>query len=231
VTDVMNEGRERGRERGVHRVFLGYAPGVGKTHAMLMEARRRKALGEDVVVGYIEPHTRPDTMALVHDLESVSPRGIPYRGTAFTELDAEAIIARNPRLVLVDELAHANVPGARHEKRWETVTEILDEGIDVFSTLNVQHIDSLSDYVYQVSGIRVAETVPEAVLDAAELVVIDADPDELLDRVKRGSVLAPDEVGQALTHFFRKPTLVALRDRALAFRREDTGSVVTGGSR
>ena len=225
MTDSTSSRPESGHERATHRIYLGYAPGVGKTHAMLVEARRRKSLGEDVVIGYIEPHTRPDTMALVHDFESVAPRVIVYRGNAFTELDADAIIARRPGLALIDELAHANVPGSAHEKRWQSVEEILEAGIDVFSTLNVQHLDSMSDFVYQVSGIRVAETVPRAVLDGAEVVVVDADPDELLDRVRQGSVLAPDEVGIALTHFFRRPTLVALRQQALGFGRPDASDL------
>ena len=221
MTDTRPDWRESGHGRAVHRIYLGYAPGVGKTLAMLVEARRLKSLGEDVVVGYIEPHTRPGTMALVHDFESVAPRVVVYRGNAFTELDADAIIARRPGLALIDELAHANVPGSAHDKRWQSVEVILEAGIDVFSTLNVQHLDCMSDFVYQVSGVRVAETVPRVVLDDAEVVVVDADPDELLDRVRQGSVLAPDEVGIALTHFFRKPMLMALRDQALAFGRPD----------
>ena len=202
--------------RGVHRVFLGYAPGVGKTFEMLVESRLRAARGEDVVVGALGPHVRPDTKALAAGLEHVAPQLVAYHGSEFAELDTDAVIDRHPTWVVVDELAHTNVPGGRQEKRWQSVDEILRAGIGVLSTMNVQHIESLKDYVYQVSGVRVAETVPDEVIQAADIVVVDADPDELLARVRRGSVVPPDEIGQALTHFFRKPTLVALRERALA---------------
>ena len=205
-----------GSARGVHRIFLGYAAGVGKTFEMLVEARLRVARGEDVVVGVLGQHVRPDTKALAEGLECVAPRVVAYHGGEFLELDTDAVIARHPAWVLVDELAHTNVPGGRHEKRWQSVGEILDAGIGVLSTMNVQHIESLNDYVYQVSGVHVGETVPDEVVRAADVVVIDADPDELLARVRRGSVVPADEIGQALTHFFRKPTLVALRERALA---------------
>ena len=202
--------------RGIHRVFLGYAPGVGKTYEMLVESRLRAARGEDVVVGALGPHVRPDTKALAEGLEHVAPRLVAYHGGEFAELDTDAVIERHPTWVVVDELAHTNVPGGRHEKRWQSVDEILQAGIGVLSTMNVQHIASLNDYVYQVSGVHVVETVPDDVVRGAEVVVIDADPEELLARVRRGSVVPPDEIGQALTHFFRKPTLVALRERALA---------------
>lgn len=212
---MTDDSRDSARDRGIHRIFLGYAPGVGKTYAMLVEARLRAGRGEDVVVGHLGPHLRPDTEALAEGLERVASESIAYHGGQFGELATDAIIARRPQWVVVDELAHSNVPGGRHDKRWQSVDEILDAGIGVLSTINVQHLESLVDYVYQVSGVRVAETVPDSLLDAAQLVVIDADPDELLDRVKRGSVVAPDEIGQALTHFFRKSTLVALRERTL----------------
>lgn len=204
--------------RGVHRVFLGYAPGVGKTYAMLVEARLRAGRGEDVVVGFLGPHVRPETRQLSEGLGLIAPQLVDYHGATFFELDTEAIIARRPQWVAIDELAHANLPGLGYEKRWQSVQDILDAGIGVLSTLNVQHIASLNEYVYQVSGVRVAQTVPDELLESAEVIVVDADPDELLARVKRGAVVPPDEVGQALTHFFRKPTLVALRERALAVR-------------
>jgi len=205
------------RTRGRHRVFLGYAPGVGKTFAMLVESRLRIGRGEDVVVGHLGPHTRAATRKVADRFEWIAPQMVAYRGIQFPELDIEAVIARCPEWVIVDELAHTNAPGTHHEKRWQSVEEILDAGIGVLSTLNVQHIESLNDYVYQVSGVRVAETVPDKVINGAELVVVDAEPDELLARVRRGQVVPRDEVGQALSHFFRKPTLVALRERALAF--------------
>lgn len=212
---MIDSVRDSTRIRGQHRIFLGYAAGVGKTYAMLVEARLRASRGEDVVVGYLEPHIRPDTRAVADGLDHVEPRVIEYRGSEFTELDTDAVIARNPQWVLVDELAHTNVPGTAREKRWQSVQEILDAGIGVLSTLNVQHVESLNDYVYQVAGVRVAETIPDPVVSAAHVIVVDADPDELLARVRRGSVLTPSQVGQALTHFFRKPTLVALRAKAL----------------
>jgi len=212
---MTDDSREATGPRGTHRIFLGYAPGVGKTYAMLIEARLRAGRGQDVVVGHLGSRLRPDTQALAQGLESVSPLKFEYHGSEFSELATEAIIARHPQWVLVDELAHTNVPGARHEKRWESVDEILDAGIGVLSTLNVQHVESLADYVYQVSGVHVVETVPDAILEAAEVIIIDADPDEVLARVKRGAVVAPEQVGQALTHFFRKSTLAALRERTL----------------
>jgi two-component system sensor histidine kinase KdpD len=200
-----------------HRIFLGYAAGVGKTYAMLAEARRRVDRGEDVVIGFLEPHLRSHTDVLAEGIERVPPKVIEYRDSEFAELNAEAVIARSPQWVLVDELAHGNVLGGGHEKRWELVEEILHAGIGVMSTLNIQHVASLSDYVFHVSGVRVTETVPDSVVRAAEVVVIDAEPDDLLARVRRGAVLPLDEVGKALTHFFSKPTLVALREKAREF--------------
>jgi two-component system sensor histidine kinase KdpD len=194
-----------------HRIFLGYAPGVGKTYAMLAEARQRKGCGEDVVIGFLGPHTRLRTMLLAEGVERVPPMMVPYRGSEFAELDTEAVISRSPQWVVVDELAHHNLPGGGHERRWESVEHVLAAGIGVLSTLNIQHIESLNDYVFQVSGVRVDETVPDAVIRSAQVIAVDADPDELLARIKEGTVLAPDEVGHGLTHFFRRPTLVALR--------------------
>ena len=214
----MEERRSSGECRGSHRIYLGYAAGVGKTYEMLVEARLRAGRGEDVVVGYLEPHIRPDTRQLAEGLDSVAPVAIAYRGSEFTELDVAAVIARHPDWVVVDELAHTNVPGAGCEKRWQSVEEILKAGIGVLSTLNVQHIHSLNDYVYQVSGVRVRETVPDWVVESADVIVVDTDPDELLARVRRGDVVAPEEVGQALMHFFRRATLGALRERMLAVR-------------
>jgi len=210
------------RPRGQHRVFLSYAAGVGKTYAMLTEARQRRGRGEDVVIGYLEPHIRPRTKALAKGLEIVPPRLIGYHGSEFTELDTSAVIARRPQWVLVDELAHTCVPGASHAKRWEAVEEILRSGVGVLSTLNVQHIQGINDYVFQYTGVRVAETVPDEVLGAAEVIVVDMDPDDLIKRVRRGAVLPQDEVGQALTHFFRKPALTALRAQAVAVGRRSS---------
>ena len=204
------------RKRGCHKVFLGYAAGVGKTYTMLAEAHRRASRGEDLVIGYVEPHLRPDTMALVDGLEQVPPKRLSYHGGEFTELDTDAVIARNPRTVLVDELAHTNVPGTRHEKRWQSVEELLDAGINVLSTVNVQHFESLNDTICQITGVCVRETVPDRVLDEAdEVELVDVPPDALLNRLKRGAIYAPEKIDQALNNFFRRGNLVALREMAL----------------
>jgi two-component system sensor histidine kinase KdpD len=202
--------------RGSHKVFLGYAAGVGKTFTMLSEAQRRASRGEDIVIGYVEPHLRPDTMALVDGLEIVPPKVIEYHGSEFTELDTDAVIARHPRTVLVDELAHTNIPGTRHEKRWQSVEELLAAGINVLSTVNVQHVESLNDTVCQITGVCVRETVPDRVLDEAdEVELVDVPPDALLNRLTRGAIYAPEKVDQALSNFFRRGNLVALRELAL----------------
>jgi two-component system, OmpR family, sensor histidine kinase KdpD len=201
---------------GCHKVFLGYAAGVGKTYTMLAEAQRRRSRGEDIVIGYVEPHVRPDTAALVEGLESVPPKVIEYHGAKFTELDTDAVIARHPTTVLIDELAHANVPGTRHEKRWQSVEEILDAGINVLSTVNVQHLESLNDTVCNITGVCVRETVPDRVLDQAdEVSLVDIPPDALMNRLRRGAIYAPEKVDQALSNFFRRGNLVALRELAL----------------
>ena len=207
---------ERPNKRGHHKIFLGYAAGVGKTYTMLAEAHRRASRGEDVVIGYVEPHLRPDTSALVEGLETVPPKRIEYHGTTFTELDTDAVIARHPATVLVDELAHTNVPGTRHEKRWQSVDELLNAGINVLSTVNVQHFESLNDTVCEITGVCVRETLPDRVLDEAdEVELVDVPPDALLNRLKRGAIYAPEKVDQALTNFFRRGNLVALRELAL----------------
>ncbi|MDR3687306.1 MAG: hypothetical protein P4L93_10160 [Coriobacteriia bacterium] len=204
--------------RGTHRLYLGYAPGVGKTYAMLVEARLRAARGEGVVVGYLGPHVRPETKKLSEGMETIAPLRVVYHGSEFAELDTDAVVARHPEWAVIDELAHSNVPGMECEKRWQCVEQILNAGIGVLSTLNVQHVESLNDYVYQVSGVRVAETIPDEFVDAADVIVVDIDPEDLLVRLKHGAVMPADEVRPALMHFFRKRTLVALRERALAVR-------------
>ena len=212
----MTEETQAPRTRGCHKVFLGYAAGVGKTFTMLSEAQRRRSRGEDIVIGYIEPHLRPDTMALVEGLEIVPPKVIEYHGTVFTELDTDAVIARHPTTILVDELAHTNVPGTRHEKRWQSVEEILAAGINVLSTVNVQHFESLNDTICQITGVCVRETLPDRVLDEAdEVALVDLPPDALLNRLKRGAIYAPEKIDQALSNFFRRGNLVALRELAL----------------
>jgi len=202
--------------RGRHKIFLGYAAGVGKTYTMLAEARRRVSRGEDVVIGFVEPHRRPETIALTEGLPRIETKKIEYRGTAFEELDTDAVIERRPQWVLVDELAHTNVPGTRHQKRWQSVEEILEAGINVISTVNVQHFESLKDTVGQITNVTIRETVPDRILDDAdEVVLVDITPDALINRINRGVVYEPAKVPQALSHFFRRGNLVALRELAL----------------
>jgi two-component system sensor histidine kinase KdpD len=202
--------------RGQHKVFLGYAAGVGKTYTMLSEAQRRASRGADIVIGFVEPHKRPETVALTDGLEQVPTKRIEYRGRTFEELDTDAVIRRHPEWVLIDELAHTNVPGTRHDKRWQSVEEILAAGINVLSTVNVQHLESLNDTVTQVTGVCVRETLPDRLLDeATEVVLCDVTPEALINRLKRGVIYEPDKVPTALSNFFRKGNLVALREMSL----------------
>ncbi|MEV3926882.1 sensor histidine kinase [Actinomadura coerulea] len=203
-------------KRGRLRVYLGAAPGVGKTYAMLAEAHRRRARGTDVVAGYVETHGRPLTVERLAGLETLPRRAMEYRGTAFTELDTEAVIARRPRVVLVDELAHTNVPGSRHARRWQDVEEILDAGIDVISTVNVQHLESVNDVVEQITGIPQRETVPDEVVRRADQVeLVDMTPEALRRRMAHGNVYAPEKIDAALGNYFRVGNLTALRELAL----------------
>jgi len=201
--------------RGRLKVFLGAAPGVGKTFEMLTEGAARKRTGVDVVIGVVETHGRAETEALIKGLEIVPKKQIEYQGRALGEMDIDAVLARHPRLVLVDELAHTNAPGSRHPKRWQDVEELLAAGIDVFSTVNVQHLESLNDVVASFTKVRVRETVPDSVLEAAEIEVVDIPPDELIERLKEGKVYIPEEATRALGHFFSKSNLSALRELAL----------------
>jgi two-component system sensor histidine kinase KdpD len=204
------------RRRGKLKVFLGMAAGVGKTYTMLAEARRRTSRGEDVVIGYVEPHARPETVALEEGLELVPPKRIDYRGSTFLELDTEAVIRRRPEWVLIDELAHTNVPGATHPKRWQSIEEIRDAGINVISTVNIQHVESLNDTVFEITGIRVRETFPDHILDEAdEVVAVDLTPTALINRLNRGAVYDLAKVDQALVNFFTPEKLAALRELAL----------------
>jgi len=204
------------RKRGRLKVFLGYAPGVGKTYTMLSEAHRRAARGEDVVIGFVEPHDRKETSDLIVGLEQVPLKVIEYRGRVFEELDTAGVIVRKPALVLVDELAHTNVPGTTHEKRWQSVEEILAAGIDVLTTVNVQHLESLNDSVFQITGVRVKETVPDSVVDRAEeIVLVDLTTSALLNRLNRGVVYDLDKIPGALQNFFTLGNLLALRELAL----------------
>lgn len=203
-------------ERGKLKIFLGYAPGVGKTYAMLDEANRRLKRGQDVVIGVVETYGRKETEAMIGDLEIIPKKEIIYKGTVQYEMDLDAILKRKPQIVLVDELAHTNVPGCKHNKRYEDVEELLENGINVLSTLNIQHLESLNDTVKQITGITVRETIPDRIVNNAdEIEVIDVTPDALQNRLKRGEVYKLDKVEQALKNFFRKGNLNALRELAL----------------
>jgi two-component system, OmpR family, sensor histidine kinase KdpD len=206
----------RYRTRGRHKIFLGYAAGVGKTYTMLSEAHRRMERGEDVVVGYVEPHGRPATQVLLDGLEQVPVKLFEYRGTAISEMDTAAVLRRRPQVALVDELAHTNAPGADHAKRWQSVLDILAAGIGVMSTVNVQHFESVNDAVFEITGVRPQETLPDSILrDADEVVLVDLTVNALLNRLQRGVIYAPDKVPRALEHFFREGNLLALRELAL----------------
>jgi two-component system sensor histidine kinase KdpD len=204
------------KTKGAFKLFLGYAPGVGKTFAMLGEGIRRHARGEDVVIGVVETHGRKATLELAEQLEAVPRRKIEYKGTIFEEMDVDAIIARKPAVVLVDELAHTNIPGSKHRKRYEDVQEILQAKIDVLSTMNIQHLESAAPTVHSITGITVRETVPDWVpLLATETVMVDLTPEALQNRLKRGDVYSTEKVNQALGNFFRAGNLIALRELAL----------------
>jgi two-component system sensor histidine kinase KdpD len=202
--------------RGRLRVYLGMAPGVGKTFAMLNEGRRRKARGTDVVIGFVETYGRPMTVEAIGDLEMVPRKKIPYKGVTLEEMDTDAVSARHPDVALVDELAHTNGPGSKHEKRWQDVQDLLDAGITVISTVNVQHIESLADIVESVTGVAVRERIPDAVLDKAdEIEIVDITPNALRQRIRHGNVYPPERAEAALRQFFREGNLNALRELAL----------------
>jgi len=201
--------------RGRLKIFLGAAPGVGKTWEMLTQGHRRSEAGTDVVVGVVETHGRRETEALVHGHEVIARRDVDHMGHSLGEMDIDAILARDPTLALVDELAHTNAPGSRHPKRYQDVEELLDAGIDVYSTLNIQHVESLNDVVASFTRVRVRETVPDSILENAEIEVVDIPPDELIERLRDGKVYIPQEATRALGHFFSKSNLTALRELAL----------------
>jgi two-component system, OmpR family, sensor histidine kinase KdpD len=203
-------------EHGHLKVFIGMAPGVGKTYRMLQEGAAESDSGRDVAIGYLEPHGRAETVAQAEGLELVPRRTLEYRGRQLEEMDLPAVLARAPELCLIDELAHSNAPGAEHEKRYEDVRDVLAAGIDVFSTVNVQHLESLNDQVAQLTGAHVRETIPDAVLAAAdEVVLIDLTPEALIARLRAGKVYRPERVPAALGNFFKIENLAALRETAL----------------
>lgn len=204
------------KAKGVLKLFLGYAPGVGKTYGMLSEAIRRRSRGEDIVAGLVETHGRKGIADLLPQLEIIPRRQIDYKGTTFEEMDVDAILARRPQVVLVDELAHTNIPGSKHRKRYEDVLDLLDARINVLSTLNIQHIESIAPTVQAITGVVVRETVPDWVLQLSqETVMVDLTPEALQNRMTRGDIYREEKVEQALRNFFRRGNLIALRELAL----------------
>ncbi|MFC9488453.1 DUF4118 domain-containing protein, partial [Streptomyces hydrogenans] len=202
--------------RGKLRIYLGAAPGVGKTYAMLAEAHRRVERGTDCVVGFVEHHGRPRTEVLLHGLEQLPRRELEYRGAVFTEMDVDAVLARRPAVALVDELAHTNVPGSRNPKRWQDVAELLAAGIDVVSTVNIQHLESLGDVVEAITGVRQRETVPDEIVRRADQIeLVDMSPEALRRRMAHGNIYKSDKVDAALSNYFRPGNLTALRELAL----------------
>jgi two-component system sensor histidine kinase KdpD len=203
-------------QRGRLKVYLGYAAGVGKTYQMLADAHELVKRGVEVVIGYLEPHGRKDTIAQAQGLELIPRCKMEYRGAVFEEMNMQAILERHPEVCIVDELPHTNVPGSTHLKRWENVLELLDAGIDVMTTMNIQHLESLNDQVKDMTGVRVRETIPDWVMKQAdEVVMVDLTPRALLNRLERGVVYPPEKAQRALQNFFKESTLVALREIAL----------------
>jgi two-component system, OmpR family, sensor histidine kinase KdpD len=216
------------RRRGRLTIFTGYAAGVGKTYTMLEQAHERKAAGVDVVIGYFESHSRGETITKTEGLEIVPRKKIHYHGAVFEEMDTDAILERRPQVCIVDELPHSNVPGSDRVKRWQDVEVLLANGIDVWTTMNIQHLESLNDQIWRISGVRVHERVPDRVVEQAdEIVFVDLTPQELLHRLRRGGVYEPREAERALQHFFREPTLEALRE--LAQRQAENAAIGASG--
>jgi len=215
-------------QKGTLKIIIGYAPGVGKTYAMLNEGNRRCNRGQNIVIGYVESHQRDETDNQISDLEIIPRKKIEYNGITLEEMDTDAIIFRKPETALVDELAHTNVPGSKNKKRYEDVEEILNAGINVITTLNIQHMESLNDVVRQITGIAVRETIPDYIVERAdEVVVVDITPDALQNRLKRGNVYKLEKVPQALKNFFRKGNLNALRELALRQTAEEVDEELT----
>ena len=202
--------------RGRHRIYLGIAPGVGKTYTALEELHRRHERGTDAVIGFLETHGRPRTAELAQGLEVVPRKQIAYKGVTVEEMDTEAVVRRQPAVALVDEIAHSNAPGSQHEKRWQDVEDILDAGITVISTINIQHLESLADIVENITGIQVRERIPDRVIDDAdEVELIDMSPHALRQRMRHGNIYPPERAERALDAFFREGNLMALREMAL----------------
>ena len=207
---------DRNRRRGKHKIFIGMSPGVGKTYRMLEEGKQLKQEGVDVVIGLLETHGREETAEQAVGLEIVPRQQITVSGITLTEMDTDAVVARHSQLALIDELAHTNVPGSQREKRYQDVEYILSKGIDVYSTVNIQHIESLNDLVARITGVVVRERIPDRVLEAAdEVVVVDVTPETLQERLREGKIYAPQKIDQALQHFFQRRNLIALRELAL----------------
>jgi two-component system, OmpR family, sensor histidine kinase KdpD len=216
--------RLKDEQRARLRIYIGAAPGVGKTYSMLREAHALRDRGLDVVIGMIETYGREDTQAQLKDLEVIPRRKIEYRGVTLEELDVDAVIARQPKVCVVDELAHTNVPGSRNEKRYQDVIEILNAGIHVMTAVNIQHLETLNDAVAKVTGVRVRETVPDTFLERAEEVInVDVTVEELRSRLREGKIYRPEKVEQALTNFFRKGNLSTLRELALRAVADEVG--------
>lgn len=202
--------------RGKHKIFIGMSPGVGKTYRMLEEGHRLRAEGIDVVIGLLETHNRAETIKKAIGLELIPRQQITWEAVTLTEMDTEAILKRQPQLVLVDELAHTNVPNAEREKRYQDVELLLEAGIDVYSTVNIQHIESLNDTVAKITGVIVRERIPDRILEAAdEIVVVDVTPETLQERLRDGKIYAPEKIDQSLNNFFQRRHLIALRELAL----------------
>ena len=216
--------RIKQQDRAKLRVYIGAAPGVGKTYSMLEDARALKKRGVDVVIGLVETYGRTDTEAQIGDLEIIPRRKIPYKGVEMEEMDVDAILARKPQMCVVDELAHSNVPGSRHEKRYRDVLQLLDAGINVMTAVNIQHLETLNDLVSRVTGVKVRETVPDTFLDRADEVInVDITVDELRTRLRQGKVYRPEKIEQALTNFFREGNLSTLRELALRAVADEVG--------
>jgi two-component system sensor histidine kinase KdpD len=202
--------------RGRLHLYLGYAAGVGKTYRMLEDAQQISRQGKDIVIGYFEPHGRKDTMARTAGLEMVPTRSSTHGGAVFQEMDTNAILRRHPAICVIDELAHTNVPGSPRAKRWEDVQVLLDAGIDVMTNMNIQHLESLNDHIFRITGIRVRETVPDwFIKSASEVIMVDATTGALMNRLKRGVIYTPEKAERALENFFKESTLAALRELAL----------------